>query len=115
MSCSITGEFSAIGGNQLSAGVAGVPRRVSLTLVANGRNFNRISLSRFFHKRYVLCVIISKHQNLKFYRIIVSFILSVFAYLFKRFALLFKLIMQLLRYLVSLITDAKCEIQFAIY
>lgn len=35
MSCSITGEFSAIGANQLSRrGGGGVPRRVSLTLAA---------------------------------------------------------------------------------
>lgn len=74
MSCSITGEFSAIGGNQLSAGVAGVPRRVSLTLVDNGWNFNRISLSRFFHKGYVLRVIIIEALKSEIFTLSLCFI-----------------------------------------
>lgn len=46
MSCSITGEFSATGGNQLSArrrGWTPVPRRVSLTLCRRRRRRQGIS------------------------------------------------------------------------
>lgn len=63
MSRSITGEFSAIGGNQLSMRGGGVARRVSLTLVVNDWNFNRISLSHFFRKEYALRVVTSKPKS----------------------------------------------------